>query len=249
MLCQSWPKALERPAEMTLVGYLEDRPCLLAELPAGKGAGQSGRTAGHAFRDLRSLHGLLCDGEYQAAGAALAVLHFLRTSRFCPRCGKEAERDNTRWLRRCPACAHEQEPRTHPTVIALLHDGLQVLLTQPVGLDKELFTLPATPVGPGQGLEQALCEFVRETLEIKVPELLYFGSQPWPLPDRVVIGFQGAVEAQRPVRFNKDHFQAARWFHIDDLPAMPPPLSMARRLADWYAQLPRIQGRPSIPKH
>lgn len=246
-LCQSWPKALERPASATLIGWLNDRPCLLCELPPGKTAG---RTAGHAFRDLRSLHGLLCEAEYAAAGAAMAVLHFLRTSHFCSRCGQKAARDPQRWLCRCTACGFDLEPRTHPTVLALIHDGPAVLLTQPVGLDKELFTLPATPVGPGQSLESALSDYLRETLSVSLrpEELCYFGSQPWPLPDRVVIGFQAVAEAQKIVGFDKRHFTAARWFHIDDLPAMPPPLSMARRLADWYAQLPRVQGRPSIPR-
>lgn len=242
-LCQSWPKGIERPPGFTLIGWLGQRPCLMAELPPGR----LPRMAGHALRDLRSLHGLLTDGEFAAAGTALAVLHFLHTSVFCPRCGKQAERDPSCWLRRCPACGLEQEPRTHPTVMVLVHDRMQVLLTQPVGFSRDLFTLPAVVVGPGQGLEEALLHFVSQTLGVNIRGLTYFGSQPWPFPDRVVIGFHGRAEATRSVAFDRRHFVAARWFHIDDLPALPAPLSLARRMADWYAQLPRLQGYPTIP--
>lgn len=254
-LCRGWPRGLD-PARASLggpprfVGWLSDRPCHAVELaPCKRGPLAQQAPPGYAFREVRGLHGLLTDGEYQCVTTAAEVLYWERTFRRCPRCGKELGESGEEWSKRCAPCGLAIEPRVQPTVLGLFHDGLHILLVQPRGFPRDVFTLPATVVGPGLSLEQALGHFLQRTLglEIRPQGLEYFGSQPWPYPDRLIIAMHGPLAAG-DLTVDSHAFTAARWAHVDDLPALPPPLSMARRLADWYAQLPRVNGLPTLPK-
>lgn len=261
-LCHAWPRQLSgRP--LLLCGHIaqpdrrgvpvEPLPCYGAQLgPAGPGALAQHGPAGHAFRDLRSLFGLLSEDEYAAAVCARELLHFDECARHCSRCGTALVNDPQRLGRRCGACGHESEPALRPVVLLLIHDGPRVLLAQPPGLPKELFTLPAVEAAPAESLERTGARFLRETLGIDVVRLRYHESQPWPYPDRLLLGFHGAAVAPRKgpppaLRPDPREFAAARWFHIDDLPGLPPPISLARRMIDWYAQLPRSGEAPELP--
>lgn len=253
-LCQSWPRALPRPdGPGVLVGWLRERPCHAFQVPpSGSGARAQQGPPGHTFRELRSLFGLLTEGEYAAAVTAAEVLHFARTYRLCPSCGRPLSSSPDRWQRSCAPCGVELEPRAQPTVLGLFYDGVQVLLAQPVGLPREMYSLPATPVGPGESLEGALGAFLGRTLGLKLPQtgrgLSFFGSQPWPHPDRLIVGLHGQAPIG-PLTVDPATFTTARWFHVDDLPPLPAPISLARRMTDWYAQLPRVNGRPALPRH
>lgn len=249
-LCASWPRALPRVAAPgQYIGTLKDRPCHVYDAPPlGTGARAKQGPPGYAFRELRALFGLLTEDEYAAAVTAAEVLHFHQTFRRCPSCGKELVPVPERWLRRCVPCGVDLEPRAQPTVIGLIHDGEQILVARPHGLPREMFSLPATSVGPGENMEQALSHFVDHSLGVHIDGPVYYASQPWPYPDRLVIGLHAHATATE-LRVDDSTFSAARWCHIDELPPMPAPISLARRMADWYVQLPRVAGRPALPRH
>lgn len=247
-LCKSWPKKLPSRSLM-LVGHIDGRPCYAALLPkAGAGPLAQQGPAGHTFRDLRTLFGLLTESEYACAVTARELLHFDDGTRHCARCGAVLAREPERFAKRCGACGQGSQPIVQPLVLLLLHDGPQVLLAQPHGLATDMFSLPAVEVGPGETLEQSAGRFLERSFGISVKHLSYHESQPWPYPDRLLIGFHGHVSAGE-IQLDERAFRQARFFTVDDLPLLPPPISMARRMTDWYAQLPRHNGIPSLPRN
>lgn len=247
-LCKAWPRRLP-PSPLLLVGHIDRTPCYAALLPpAGPGALAQQGPAGHAFRDLRTLFGLLTENEYACAVTARELLHFDDTTRHCSRCGAPLSREPDRLAKRCGACGHSSQPTVQPVVLLLLHDGPNLLLSQPHGLPADLFSLPALEPAPGESVEQSAARFLDRAFGVSVKHLSYHESQPWPFPDRLLLGFHGHVP-QGPLRVDEREFKAARWFPVDELPLLPPPVSMARRMADWYAQLPRQNGVPIVPRH
>ncbi len=231
-LCNGWPKALPpRPEPAHFIGWLAERACRAVHLPIlGTGVLAQQGPPGFAFRELRGLHGLLGDGEYTAATTAVELLYWDRTYRLCPSCGKDLSHLCDPHLKRCEPCGLDIEPRAQPSVVVLVYDGMQVLLARPHGLPRDLYTLPAGVVGPGETLEGCLLNLL---------------GRSWPFPDRLMIGMLARADAGE-LRVDPRLYSEARWWNIDDLPALPPPLSLGRRMADWYAQLPRIAGKPSL---
>lgn len=259
-LCRGWPKALKQPVPpVRFIGWLRDRPCHALVLEARPGVqGQQG-PPGYLWKDIRALHGLLTEPELLAGMTALEVVRWDRMYRLCPTCGAALEEVADEWAKRCAACGVAHAPRKQPTVLVLVHAGPQVLLAQPQGLG-EIYSLPAVGIGPGMSLERTLCQHLLQALGVALREadLQLFGSQSWPFPDRLMIALHASSGQSGPgssgspgskeLRWDSAVYQAARWFHVDDLPPMPAPLSLARRLVDWYAGLPRVAGKPSVPK-
>jgi NAD+ diphosphatase len=127
-------------------------------------------------------------------------------------------------------------PHVSPCVIVLIHDGEHILLTHKPGWGP-MHSIVAGFVEPGESLEECLVREVREEVGAEVDEVRYFHSQPWPFPHQLMIGFFARYIGGE-IRPDPSELDVARWFHVDELPAIPPPLSIARRMIDaWVASL------------
>ena len=188
-------------------------------------------------RGLRALYGVLDDDLWAIAGRAVQIVEWERTHRFCGACGTPTEPHRRERARRCPACRHLAFPRLSPAVIMLVTRGREALLAQGRRFPEPMYSCLAGFVDPGESLEEAVVREVREETGIEVMTVRYFGSQPWPFPHSLMIGFT-AEYAGGEIAVEEEEIVDAGWFAPDDLPLVPPPLSIARQLIDnWLGRV------------
>jgi NAD+ diphosphatase len=192
---------------------------------------------GAGFHGLRGLHGVLDDALYRAAGRAVQVMEWDRSHLFCSRCGTAAERVPGELAKRCPACGKTDYPRISPAVIVRIEsaDGGRVLLARGPQFSPGVYSTIAGFVEPGESLEEAVAREVREEVGVEVSDIRYFGSQPWPYPHSLMVGFT-ARYAGGELRLQESEVEDARWFGVDDMPLVSPPLSIARALIDDWVR-------------
>ncbi len=191
---------------------------------------------GTAFTGLRALFDRLGSPLLRAAGKAIHVLDFLRSARYCQACGSRLERPSEELCKRCPGCGSTVWPRISPAVIMLVRKGDRVLLARGPRSRPGMYSVLAGFVGPGETLEEAVAREIREEVGISVQNLAYFGSQPWPFPDSLMLGFT-ADHAEGELRVDGAELEDARWFRADELPSLPHPESISRQLIDaWLAE-------------
>ncbi|MGI9116658.1 MAG: NAD(+) diphosphatase [Gaiellales bacterium] len=199
---------------------------------------QIGRDAmlpeGHVSEGLRGLHGRVADGEWAVAGRAFQLAEWDRTHRFCGVCGAPtALRDDER-ARACTACDFRAYPRHSPAVIVLITRGAdEVLLGRSPRFPAGMYSTLAGFVDPGESAEEAVRREIREEAGIEITEPRWFGSQSWAFPHSLMLGFT-AEWASGEIEADADELEDLQWFTRDDLPVLPPPASIARRLLDAW---------------
>jgi NAD+ diphosphatase len=181
---------------------------------------------------LRELYGHVHDDHFAIAGYASQMLLWQRNSNFCPRCGSPLAPIQGEWGKQCSNCGHTMYPPVHPCTITLIHDGDRLLMTHKDGWGPR-YGLVAGFVEPGESLEESLVREVREEVGVEVDQIEYFRSQPWPFPHQIMVGFY-ARYAGGEIRIDEAELDDAKWFHVDALPVIPPPMSIARQLIDHW---------------
>jgi NAD+ diphosphatase len=188
--------------------------------------------SGARLLGLRELYGRIDEHHYGIAGYAAQMLNWQRDSNFCMRCGTALLPMRTEWGKQCPNCNWLMYPPVNPCTITLIHDGDRVLLTHKDGWGPR-YGLVAGFVEPGESFEDSLRREVKEEVRVSVGKLDYFRSQPWPFPHQIMVGFF-AEYSSGDVAIDTRELDDARWFHIDELPVIPPPMSIARQLLDHW---------------
>lgn len=213
------------------LGELDGRACRSAELAQGAPA-----PAGYAYVSLRRLHGRIDPELFEIAGTAYQVQHWDKAHQYCAACGAALESGQDERVKRCVRCASNYFPRITPATIVLVEDGPRVLMTRQARFPAGMYGLVAGFVEPGETLEACVTREVHEETGVDVAEIVYFGSQPWPFPHQIMVGFT-ARYAGGDLRVDTRELEDARWFHRDALPLLPPPLSIARKLIEaWLAR-------------
>jgi NAD+ diphosphatase len=188
---------------------------------------------------LREVFPLLGEDLFVAAGAATQLVEWAATSRFCGRCATPTVRATEDRSMRCPACGLSAYPRIAPAVIVLVRRGEEALLARGARFPRPFYSTLAGFVEVGETLEQAVAREIREEVGIEVKDVRYFGSQPWPFPHSLMVGFT-ACWAGGDLRPDPAEIGDAQWFRADALPVVPPPISIARSLIDaWLAEVAR----------
>jgi NAD+ diphosphatase len=184
---------------------------------------------------LRSLYGRVSDAEWTIAGRAVQLVEWERTHRFCGRCGTPTERAPGERAMKCPACGLLAFPRLAPAIITLIErpGGDEVLLARGRLFPVPMYSTLAGFVEPGENLEQAVRREVREEVGVQLGDVRYFGSQPWPFPHSLMIGFR-AIYASGEIEIDPNEIVDAQWFRADSLPNIPPRMSIARLLIDSW---------------
>jgi NAD+ diphosphatase len=188
---------------------------------------------------LREGFALLGERPFLEAGAATQVLEWVTTHRYCGRCATPTMRVPGERCLRCPACGLLSYPRIAPAVIVLVRRGAEALLARGARSPRPFFSTLAGFVEIGETLEETVAREIREEVGIEVKDVRYFASQPWPFPHSLMVGFT-AQWAAGQVRPDEKEILEARWFQADELPTIPPRLSIARRLIDaWVDEVGR----------
>ncbi len=218
------------------LGYLETEPvthCYTAAV-----ADKLDPPPGMAFLGLRQLFGLLDDTCFWLAGRAFQIIDWDRTSQFCGQCGTPSTQLEHERAKKCLHCGHIKYPRISPAVIVRVErhdpDGAKILLANGRRFrSSKTYSVLAGFVEPGETLEECVQREICEEVGITVKNICYFGSQPWPFPDSLMIAFT-AEYASGEIILEEAEIADANWFKPDELPAVPPPISIARRLIDSF---------------
>ena len=227
--------AREKIVRANLIGWLDQQPAFAIELAEDVADLQP-----LEFRPLRGTFGVLNERTWMVAGLAAQVVEWDRTHQFCGRCGSPTDYVPNERGKRCPVCGLVAYPRVSPAVIILVERGDDVLLARGPHLAAGMYALIAGFVEAGESLEDAVRREIREEVGIEVGRIEYFGSQSWPFPHSLMVGFT-AQYASGEIQIDANEIEDARWFSPDDMPRVPPPLSIARKLIDRYAEKHAIQ--------
>ncbi len=210
-----------------LLGQLDGRPCYAVSLEEGD------PPDGLTTLGLRELFARMEDGPLVSMAArASQTLDWWFGHAFCGRCGGATEAHATEMARACPGCGALHFPRISPAVITLVHRGDEVLLAHDRRFRPGFFALLAGFVEPGETLEQAVAREVREEVGLEVDDIRYFGSQAWPFPSQLMVGFFARYRAGE-IRVQEEEITEARWFPVGGLPGRddrPATFSIAGRL-------------------
>jgi NAD+ diphosphatase len=190
---------------------------------------------------LRQLFGALPDDDFGIAGRALGLTAWDRDHRYCGRCGSPTERSPKERVRTCSRCGHGAYPRLSPAIIALIERDGRALLARNARFPLPFFSTLAGFVEVGESLEAAVAREIHEEAGIAITDIRYFGSQPWPFTGSLMIGFT-ARWAGGDIVADPTEIADADWFAPDELPRIPPKLSIARELIDDFVR--RHGGTP-----
>jgi NAD+ diphosphatase len=169
------------------------------------------------------------------AGRALHAADWLTTNRFCGRCGTATTPLEGERCMACPSCGLHCYPRISPAIITLVRKGDLALLASNAKFPGAFYSTLAGFAEIGESLEETLVREVREEAGINVGNVRYFGSQPWPFPNSLMIAFTAEWESGE-IQIDPKEISDAQWFSADALPMIPPPMTIARRLIDAWLE-------------
>jgi NAD+ diphosphatase len=182
--------------------------------------------------DLRAAYGILGEPLYQLAGKGWEMIHWEEHTRYCPVCGVRTA-PATPLSRQCPACGYLLFPHIAPAVLALVRKEDRILLVHAHSFTGPHYGLVAGFLEPGESLEECVCREVLEETGLEVGGVTYFGSQPWPYPSGLMVGFAMNHMAGE-IRLQEEELSHAAFFSRHDLPELPHRLSLARRMIDCW---------------
>ena len=169
---------------------------------------------------------------YLKAGKCHELLYWDNNTKFCGVCGAPMKM-HTDISKRCTNCGKEVWPQLATAVIVLVHRDDEVLLVHARNFKTDFYGLVAGFVETGETLEEAVHREVEEETGIKIKNIRYFGSQPWPYPCGLMIGFNADYDSGS-IQLQRSELSKGAWFTKDNLPTIPEPLSIARMiLDDW----------------
>lgn len=199
------------------------------------------------WAQLRAVGGDLPREEAEILGTAVALAGWLRDAAFCPACGAETVLRHAGWSRHCPSCGREHFPRTDPAVIVLVtsaEDPDRVLLGANAAWGGSRYSCFAGFAEAGESLEDTVAREVCEESGVRLENIAYRGSQVWPYPRSLMLGFRAQAVRDDEARPDGEEIVEVRWFDRAEIGAglrgesavqLPGAASIAYRLIDdWY---------------
>jgi NAD+ diphosphatase len=198
---------------------------------------------------LREVGPLLSDRDAGLMTHAVALANWHETFTHCPRCGAATNPVSSGHARKCPVDDSEHFPRVDPAMIVLVTDPAdRCLLARNVLWPPRRVSILAGFVEAGESAEHAVAREVHEETGIVVGVVRYLGSQPWPMPQSLMLGFRAEADGEQQIRVDDEEIAEANWYSRDDLTRaidtgellLPPPVSIAHHIIQtWYgAELP-----------
>ena len=185
------------------------------------------------FVDLRQAYSEMSEGCFALVNKAVQVMEWDRTNQFCSRCGtKTTQRPGERG-KECPDCGELFYPRISAAVIVLIRKKHEILLASSPNFPPGMYSLIAGFVEPGETAEAAVAREVKEEVGIEVKNITYFGTQAWPFPNSLMIGFT-AEYSSGDILPDGFEIEDAQWFSAEKLPALPGKISISRKLIDHF---------------
>ena len=240
-------------APRRFLGLVAGLPYFTTTVPSDEALAEA---AGERWMSLRELGPHADDVTAGLAVSAIALEQWHSRHTHCPRCGAETAEASAGWTRICPVDDSEHFPRTDPAVIMLVHDGAdRALLGRGPQWGEGRFSTLAGFVEPGESLEAAVAREVFEEVGVRVTDVTYLASQPWPFPASLMLGYVARLDGDPTITLDDSEMAEAGWFTRDEvsqavdwtdekldpdpgrvLRAVPPHFSISRYLIDrWLA--------------
>ena len=194
---------------------------------------------GYVLAGLREWLGRVEPAIFYLAGRAQQIVAWHNTNQYCGRCGKEMENHPEDRAKTCNDCGLINYPRLSPSIIVLVRLDQEMLLARNASWPLGMYSTLAGFVEPGESIEQTVHREVFEEVAIRVNNVRYLGSQSWPFPNSLMLGFHATYEGGEIV-CQDGEIADARWFRFDDLPNVPPATAISRWLIDDF--IAEVQG-------
>ena len=218
------------PIRRQYLGTLDEHPCYSVEC-----ADDAVAPEGMDFRGLRGLFKLLGRDIFRIARRALHIKNWDRENQYCGHCGTPTKTKQNELAKVCPECNLLQYPRLSPAIIVAVVKGDRLLLARAGRFPPEMYSVLAGFVEPGESLEDCVSREVKEEVGIEVKNIHYFGSQHWPFPNSLMLGFT-AEYAGGEIIMDETEIVNAGWFTANNLPSVPGKISIAGRLIEWFVE-------------
>ena len=190
---------------------------------------------GFQWLGLRHFLESISESEFQTAGRALQILRWHFDHQFCGRCGKPTVQHTHDLAKKCITCGIDFYPRLSPCIITLITRGDECLLAWHTRSKAEKYSCLAGFIEVGESAEQTLTREVMEEVGLKVKNIRYVESQPWPFPGQLMFGYIVDYDDGEIV-IDHNEIRAAHWFRFDQLPVIPPVTTISGRLIDTFVQ-------------
>ena len=185
------------------------------------------------FTDFRTTLSFLDPSDFQLISRASILVNWKATNQFCSSCGKQTVFNQTEGAPDCDCFAPPRYPVISPCIITLIHDDDRILLGRSKFFPPNMYSTLAGFIEAGENAEEALAREVMEEVNVKVSEVRYYGSQSWPFPSQLMLGYFCKYE-EGSIQLNDAELEEARWFDLDDLPIIPPDTSISGQLIRSY---------------
>lgn len=230
------------------LGELRDISCYSMELDGSKDTGElvSGNPFDNpsladvcdlsektCFVGLRELSGILEETLTALAGKAVHIMEWDKNTLYCGRCGSETSIKEEERAKQCPECGFTSFPKISPAIIVMIEKEDKVLLARSPHFPPGRYSIIAGFVEPGESIEQAVVREVKEEVGVQIKNIRYFGSQPWPFPDSLMIGFT-AEHAEGDIKIDGIEIEDAGWYRIDEIPHAPGTNSISGQLIRYF---------------
>ena len=213
------------------IGYLNDKPCFLSEL-----TNESKLDEDLLLTPLRNLLGRIPDSLFTICSRSLQLSEWTRNNRFCGSCGSKMNKHETERAMSCECNNLLVYPRISPCIIVLVTKGEQLLLAHNKNFPGTFYSTLAGFIEAGESAESAIHREIYEEVKVKVKNIEYFGSQSWPFPSQLMLGFH-AEYLDGDITPDGEEIDLADWFHYKDLPQVPTGnISISGQLIESYIE-------------
>lgn len=219
------PSWLDANSEPLLIGYLQGKPVRVLEV------GDESTIPDRCLVEpllMTFFQERLPDNQVSLVGRAQQIIAWQRKSLLCPRCGGDTEKISGTWGKNCRSCGYQHFPAIHPCTLVLVTRGTEVLLVRKAEWPPGYYSLPSGFCDFGESLEECAKREVEEETGIRISNLRYMGSQCWPFPSQLMVGFTAEFSAGEIV-VDREELEDAAWFSRN---ALPPSFSM-KSIAGW----------------
>lgn len=208
------------------LGKLKDKHCFCGEInSAVKVSGEL------KFITLRESAAIIDKESVSVSGKAAQIIHFHKTNKYCGICGGKNEFANNEFAMKCKECGYKCYPKVCPAIIVGITKGDKILLANNKNFPEGLHSTIAGFVDVNETLEDCVRREILEEVNIKVKNIKYFDSQPWPYPNSIMIGFTAEYESGE-IKVDGEEILHADWYSKDNLPILPDKTTIARRIID-----------------
>lgn len=190
------------------------------------------------FMDLRDFSTSVDEDIFLLGAKAQLLLNWLKSNQYCGKCGSKMYQKDSKSERAmvCSNCGNTTWPRTSPAIIVAVTKGDKLLLAHNKQFPNRMYSVLAGFVEYGETFEQCVKREVFEEVEIKVKNIKYFGSQPWPFPNSMMIGYT-AEYADGKIKVDGEEIVHANWFSKEEIPGKyRKSISIGSELIEWFVK-------------